>query len=375
MKRMLYSNFEGFASNSAVIMPLPSTLPYKGFKKGMNWDFTIRDVENIRRQMPELELISPQIQRSSKINNFSSTGIAQAQCNVNGVEPAFQPVMNPIIVSGRFINDVDVAKESKVCVIGENLANKLFNGAEVLGRTVQIDNYMFRIVGVMKQSGEVNLGGRLEDNVIIPITTGRRIYNLGTKIEMILIVAKDGYRPSELRPKLYHILRANHPLHPEDEHNMMFLDLSEIFEEIGKVFSGVDFLLLFVGFSSLLAGVIGIGNIMWIIVKERTKEFGIRRALGAKPLTIMGQILSESAVLTVIAGMTAIVAATGILYSFTAIVKQQEINIRPEAIDFQLSFGNAMAILLMFIVLGCLVGTIPAIKAMRIKPIEALNDK
>ncbi|WP_301346760.1 ABC transporter permease, partial [uncultured Muribaculum sp.] len=147
--------------------------------------------------------------------------------------------------------------------------------------------------------------------------------------------------------------------------------ISEEFDMIDKMFTGVDVLVLFVGFGSLLAGIIGVGNIMWIIVKERTQEIGIRRAIGAKPRDIIMQVLSESIVLTVIAGIAGICFASGIL----AIAEMITPPINEEPLPFQLTFYSAIIILVVFLTLGTAAGTIPAIKAMRIKPIEALNDK
>ncbi len=157
---------------------------------------------------------------------------------------------------------------------------------------------------------------------------------------------------------------------PDDDTAISMWDISEQFKMVDNMMTGVNVLLLFVGFSSLLAGIIGVGNIMWIIVKERTHEFGIRRALGARPTTVLRQILSESAVLTVIAGTGGIVFAVAMLGAA---------NLGMEAAgqpaEFQLTFSTAISILFIFLILGMAAGTIPALKAMKIKPIEALNDK
>lgn len=372
VRRLMYSNFEGFASNSAIIFPNRTTLPYKGFKKGLWWSFTTTDVTNLRRRIPELEVVTPYLSRYSNVRYKNKSNDA----NVVGVEPEYAKVLNPIITKGRFINEIDLNQNAKVCLIGESLAEQLFPGQDPLGKMVDVNNVHYRVIGVCKQSSEVQIGGRLDRMVVMPITTARIAYNYGNRCGMIMIVVKDGVRPSELKDKLFQTFRMSHPIHPDDSEAVQYFDASEMFDQISKLFGGLDFLILFVGFSSLLAGVIGVGNIMWVIVKERTKEFGIRRALGAKPRKIMGQILSESAVLTVIAGMAATTLSVLILGGATYILRQSmEGTLRPDQINFQLSFVHAFVILLLFLILGSLAGVVPAIKAMRIKPIEALNDK
>lgn len=375
-RRMLYSNFEGISSNTVGIITRRTTMPYKGYKKGMAWEITTSDIINLKRQLPEVDIVTPILNRYTTIKCRQGNSSVSEQRSVYSVDQSYLPATNPKVTQGRFINDVDVAKGSKVCVIGENLAKILFKGANPLGQSVEAAGYNFRIVGVAKQINEANIGGdRVDNSLFIPLSTGIRAFNTGDNVDFVIMIVKDEYKPSTLRDKIYHVLRRNHPLHPDDTNAMEFIDLSELFEKIGQVFGGLDLLLLFVGFSSLLAGIIGVGNIMWIIVKERTKEFGIRRAIGAKPMSIMSQILTESALLTVVAGMAAIVVSVGILAVATSALKNGGMNLPPEAINFQLSFGSAIAILLLFIVLGSAAGTIPAIKAMRIKPIEALNDK
>lgn len=370
--RMMYSNFDGFASNSAVIFSSNTKMPYKGFKKGMWWSLTTEDVTSLRRNVPELELVTPMINFNANISYKDKS----TNATYMGLEPNFTKASTPIIRQGRFINDTDLANSERVCLLGMNLANKLFGQDEPLGKIVNINNIFYRVVGICAQKSEASIGGNLDDAIVVPITTARAAYNYGNKCSYVMIVADADHKPGQLRDKIFQAVRKNHPIHPDDTNAMSFWDVSEMFEQISKVFTGLELLVLFVGFSSLLAGVIGVGNIMWVIVKERTKEFGIRRAIGAKPATVLMQILSESAVLTVIAGMAGVAAAVGILQVATAAIGQKMAQgTKGLVADFQLSFGDATVILVLFFVLGTLAGSIPALKAMRIKPIEALNDK
>lgn len=366
-------NFDGFATNSAVVFPQRTTLPYKGFQKGMSWNLTIEDVENIRANMPEFEVVSPIINSNSTTLKYrDKTYTAQ----IGAYEPNYTKVMEPIIISGRFINEADISNCAKSIVLGANVASNLFGSADPVGEMVECDNIFYRVVGVVKQRSDISVNGRLDNQAIIPFSTGQRLYNLGNTVHFMMMVAANGHNPTELRDRMYRILRSNHPLHPDDKDNLFFMDISEIFKQIDSVFLGVNILILFVGFSSLLAGIIGVGNIMWIVVKERTQEFGIRRAIGAKPRSIMEQIMCESAVLTAIAGTAGICFAVGVLQiAANVIAATADTPMTPAETGFQLHFSTAIIIMVIFLVLGGLAGSIPAIKAMRIKPIEALNDK
>ncbi|MDE6073633.1 MAG: FtsX-like permease family protein, partial [Muribaculaceae bacterium] len=195
-------------------------------------------------------------------------------------------------------------------------------------------------------------------------------YNLGNSMGGVMFVASDGVSPEALRPRIERILSSHHPIHPDDHNAMFFFDVSSRFKMVDNLFTGISLLAMFVGAGTLLAGIIGVGNIMWVIVKERTQEIGIRRAIGAKPSDIITQVLSEGVMLTVIAGIAGICFATLVL----AVAQ----HITTDAVSvprFQLSFSSAMSIMATFIILGTLAGLIPSIKAMRIKPIEAMNDK
>lgn len=367
LQQMIRMNFDGFASNSAILFPQRTTMPYKGYQKGMSWRLTTVDVENICNIVPELQVVSPIITNNTvfKYKDRKSGG------NIQGLEPNFMDVMNPIITQGRFINAADIAKKAKVCVIGVNVAKNFFGNDNPIGQFVEADNVYYRVVGVVKQRNEININGRLDDSMVLPLTTVQSTYNIGNKVDFLALIAREGYTPTQLRPKIYRALRVSHPLHPNDENNMFFMDISEEFAKVDNVFTGVDVLILFVGLSSLIAGIIGVGNIMWIIVKERTQEFGIRRAIGAKPSNIMKQILAESAILTLIAGMGGICFSVLILGVATPMIAQSS----EMDVSFQLTFVGAVMIMILFLTLGTAAGAIPAVKAMKIKPIEALNDK
>lgn len=366
LQDLLRGNFAGFSTNTALVFAGNTGMPYKGFSKGMWWSLTQSDVDNIRRSIPE-------ISASSAVSTISSTAIRGHKSYatmLQGIESQYPSINKPVLYEGRFINDSDCSNARKVCVIGKRVAGELFGSASPLGKYVAVDNIYYYIVGVAGQTSQVNINGKIDEMILVPHSILEHAYNKGQNIDMMIFSCRNGVTPTSVRPRVERIIRASHPIHPDDSQAIEFWDVSEEFAMVDNMFNGVDILVLFVGFGSLLAGIIGVGNIMWIIVKERTQEIGVRRAIGAKPRDIIMQILSESIVLTTVAGIAGICFAVIILFVVAQATTSE--GVTP---GFQLSFSHAVTILAVFLTLGSAAGIIPAIKAMRIKPIEALNDK
>lgn len=367
LKGMLMRNFDGFSTNMAGVFTQRTTKSYEGFNKGRSWTLTLSDIDFIRRSSPHIELSTAMNSQGSTILYHTKSSVA----TVNGVESDLFRIQLPIIERGRVINESDVARRKKVVVIGSNIAAALFGSDDPIGKYVEINGTYFMVVGVVSQTQEVSLGSRMDDSVFMPLTTMNLIYNNPDNIGFFLFTARQGHSPKEVEPAIRRVATTNHHVAPDDEAALTFMDISENFEQVDKLFIGVNVLALFVGLGTLLAGVIGVGNIMWIIVKERTQEIGIRRAIGAKPRDIITQILSESMALTSIAGLLGISFATLGLY----VADMLTYNPMLGSAQFQISLSGAIIILITFLILGTLAGLIPAVKAMRIKPIEALNDK
>ena len=367
LKGLLMRNLNGFDTNMGVIFPGRTTISYKGFNKGMRWDMTEGDLANIRR-------LAKGIKASSGVRNSGGTvayGTKQKSSNVTGVEPDYFKIMTPVIFSGRLINESDTHSLRKVALIGRNLANELFGTEDPLGKYINVRGVYFQVVGVIGQMSEASIGTRLDDSVILPNTTMIRAFNLGNSVGFFTFTVNDGLDPADVLPAIKRAVRISHPIHPDDTPAIGMMNLAEQFRMVNNVFLGVSILSLFVGAGTLIAGIIGVGNIMWIIVKERTQEIGIRRAIGAKPCDIIVQILSEGVVLTSIAGLAGVCFSTLVL----ALVDSQTIDPVLGSAGFILTFSQAAGIVAAFLVLGTAAGTLPAIKAMRIKPIEAMRDK
>ena len=286
------------------------------------------------------------------------------------MEKDYDKIFEPIVYEGRFINEADDANFRKVCVIGKKVADELFGTGSATGKEIQLNNIYYKVIGVIGQTSEINIGAKMDESIFIPYNTMRRSYNLGNRIHIFMMTFRDGVKPADYERLIRHVIASNHPIAPDDDGAFNYFNISEKFEMVDNIFAGITLLALFVGIGTLLSGIIGVGNIMWIIVRERTHEIGIRRAIGAKPRDIITQILSESMVLTFVAGIAGIVFATLILGGAEMLVNGPGGSLR-----FQLTFSDATGILLTFLILGTAAGIIPAVKAMRIKPIEALNDK
>ncbi len=366
-KGIMSRNFAGLATNMGGMGSNPRSISYMGFNKGSYWTLTTEDVDDIRR-------IAPAIEYSSAINGRGVTGVYSVRskaAQAMGIEPEYGNIMLPVIYEGRFINARDYSETRKVVVLGRNIASELFGNESPIGKRLSLNGVYFTCIGVAGQVGEASIMGRIDDNYIIPGSTLRQAFNQGNSVGFFIYTAPAGHKPDENEAAIRRFLSGRHAIHPADSQAFWFMDLSEMFDQINSIFMGIAILAGFVGAGSLLAGVIGVGNIMWIVVKERTHEFGIRRAIGATPADITVQVLSESVLLTLVAGTAGVCFATIVL----GIVDYFTTDPMLGKAGFEISFGLALAIVATFFVLGSAAGTLPAIKAMRIKPIEALRDK
>lgn len=368
LKGMLMRNFDGLATNMAVVVPGRTSISYKGFNKGMRMKIDQTDLDAVRNRVPHVESSSGIVTNTVNLafNTNSKTGIS-----AQGIEPEYFNIMYPILYNGRLINEADLRERKKVVNIGKNLSQELFGEEDPVGKFLNINGVYFQVIGVIGQSGEFSLGEKTDDSVILPENVMRSAFAMGNNVDFMMFTAEPGYDPDDIKPDLMRVLRSNHPVDPRDEDAYYMMNVAEQFRKIDNVFLGVSILAFFVGIGTLIAGIIGVGNIMWIIVKERTQEIGIRRAIGAKPRDIIVQVLSEGMVLTAIAGTGGIVFATLILF----VVEKLTFDPVTGSAHFMLMFQNAVWIMLIFLVLGTAAGLIPSLKAMKIKPIEAIRDK
>ena len=369
LEEMLSNNFKGFATNSAIIFAQPTTKPYAGFRKGREWQMTYRDVERLKSQVADINVASPVVSMWQRPVVF---GEKKALGTVKGLLPEYAKVEEPNLFYGRYLNDMDMLQRRKVCVIGKKIYKTLFpGGGDPCGQLVRIDSMYYSIVGVDYSSGTISINGRAEESVLIPLTLMQQAYNRGDGVGLISITGRPGVKMSEITPRVREVIARAHKVDPTDEKAVTIYNTEVMFGMVDSLFTGVNFLIWLVGIGTLLAGAIGVSNIMMVTVRERTTEIGIRRAIGATPRTILSQIISESIALTAVAGMS------GVLFA-VLILQLLELGNTTDGIieaHFQISFWTAVGAVALLSVLGVLAGLAPAARAMSIKPVDAMRDE
>lgn len=369
MKELLSKNFEGFATNSAIIYVEPTTKAYQGYRKGRQWNMVYKDVERLKAQVPELDVVSPVL---SIWNGSAVFGDKKASCSVKGLLPDYVKVETPKLFYGRYLNETDVQQRRKVCVIGKKIYKTLFpGGGDPCGKLIRIDSIYYNIVGVDYNSGNMNVNGRAEESVVMPITLMQQAYNMGDRVYLICVTGKPGVTMSSIAQHMREVIARAHTVDPTDEKSITVFNSEVMFGMVDSLFSGVNFLIWLVGIGTLLAGAIGVSNIMMVTVRERTTEIGIRRAIGATPRNILSQIITESIILTGVAGMS------GILFSVVILQFLEVANTTDGILSahFQVSFWAAVGAVVMLSILGVLAGLAPALRAMSIKPVDAMRDE
>lgn len=365
VKEMLYKNFDGFASNAVIIVSQNTSMPYKGLPEGRMWNPEVVDIQRLKNMIPELETVTGQI------STWGQTAVYEGQTSnviIKGVDSDYAKIEAPRLKYGRYINNVDVRQERKVCVIGKRVYQELFpEGGDPCGKFIQIGSVFFQIIGVDFCSGNISINGNATSAAIIPVSIAQKLFQRGNKVDIICAAAKPGIKVKDLSDRIQGIFARQHNFDPKDDQAIMQLNTQEIFTMMDSLFRGVNFLIWLVGLGTLLAGAIGVSNIMMVTVKERTTEIGIRRAIGATPKDILSQIISESISLTLIAGSAGIVFSVLLLKLLEMIVKDQA--------AFQITFWTAVAAALLLSVMGAIAGLAPALRAMKIKPVDAMRDE
>ena len=369
LKELLSNNFEGFATNSALIWPQQTTKAYQGMRKGRGWCMSYKDVERLKQQVPELDEVQPMLSRWGGTATYRDH---KSQCSMKGVLAGYQYIEAPKMRFGRYLNDMDLKQHRKVCVLGKKVFKDLFpNGEDPCGKMICVDKIYYNVVGVDYSSGNIHINGRTEESVVIPLTLMQQAYSMGDSVYIMAVTALPGVKMSEITDKMRHVVARAHQIHPDDDKAVMVFNAEVMFGMLDNLFSGVNFLILLVGIGTLLAGAIGVSNIMMVTVRERTVEIGIRRAIGATPRMILMQIITESILLTMVAGLSGILMAVLILQMIEMGNTEDGIL----AAHFQVQFWTALAAAGLLSVLGVIAGLAPAARAMRIRPVDAMRDE
>ena len=368
--------FQDMAMNSMFVWPQSTSIPYGGFKIGRSPRLTIQNASVLKEQVPEIQYIAPRNARGARSNLGPAASVVYRDVlrtyNIYGDYPEYSKISTKkIYKGGRFFNNADITNKRKVCVIGERTQKELFQEEDnPVGKFIRIDNVYFQVIGVHK----FNPGGGFETDgdIFIPFDTFRNLYNTGDLVNWFVIAAYDNADVIAVEKKVKNVLKKIHKVSPDDQRAFGSFNLGEVFNRIKGFADGMTFLSLVVGMATIFAGVIGIGNILLISVKERTNELGVRRALGATPGEVRIQIVLESVFLTLIAGILGIILGAVALATINFFTQDlADFPYTNPTVPTQLVLGA----LLIMTVMGTLIGLIPAQRAISIKPIDALREE
>ena len=369
------AEFGDIATNTMFMWTRSTTKAHMGLPIGRRFQFKVDDVKSISQNIPNLRFISPRNQlRGFGNDNNVVRGINTGAYNVYGDYPEIINQDPMTITEGRFLNQNDILEKRKIAVIGAGVRNELYDrGEEVIGSYIKIQGVNFMVVGAYKKRSSDGDGEEAQKEIFVPFTSFSQAFNMGNDVGWMAITASDGTSISSLKEDIVSLMKNRHKIHPEDTRAVGYFDLYEQYNRVESLFGAMSFIAYFVGILVLLSGIIGVSNIMLIVVKERTKEIGIRRALGEDPWSIKKQILMESIFLTIVSGMAGIIIGALFIYGVNALLDANgpvDMFLNPSV-----SLGVVSIALLILVLSGLLAGFIPAQSAIKVKPIDALRTE
>ncbi len=370
------NGFGDFATNSVFIWPQRTSMPYKGFSRGRGFTFSDDDVIALRNTIPEIALVAPRLQGGGFQNGDNVVRADKTGAySIYGDSPDYFKIDPVNIVSGRSLNELDIREKRKVVIIGKRVYEELFaKNEDCLGEYIKIQGIYFKVIGLFSSKKTGERANEEQSSIFMPFTTMQRAYNYGNRVFWFSMTSKENVPVSFVQEKAITLLKKNHKIHPDDDVAIGSFNVEKQFKQMRGLFGGIDLLIWIVGIGTLLAGVIGVSNIMLVIVRERTREIGIQRALGATPVHIITQIINEAVFLTTLAGYVGLVAAVLVIEGVNYLLE----NAGGEGSFFkhpEIDFRVAVISLIILVLSGVLAGLIPAKRALNIKPIEALRTE
>lgn len=372
LRNGILKEFAGTATNSFFVWAQQTTKAYKGMKPNRGFNYNLADAEALK-QLPDLDVVSPinQLGGHEGTNNVVR-GLKTAASEIQACYPNIAKISDIKISQGRFINELDIKEKRKICVIGPRVVEMLFNKSDkIIGDYIRINGVYFKIVGITSVTSGGHEGREQAQRINIPFTTFQNAFNYGDIVGWFAIKSKENIPAVVSEEKVMALLKERHKIAPDDLKAIGHWNMEVEYNKLKGLFTGIEILIWIVGIGTLLAGVIGISNIMLIVVKERTKEIGVKRALGAVPSQVIGQIVLEAVFLTSISGYFGLIIGIGILEALNSAIGSSGEMFTNPTVDLSV----AIKALIVLIVSGALAGLIPAGKAASIKPVEALRTE
>lgn len=371
--RLFRAQLGEMSSNTLLMSASTTSIPYKGMASSRSWNLENGDVDALRK-LDDILYSTGVIWAGDKHCSYNER---KGEYTLMGYAPDFQRINPQKIMFGRYINDVDIERKRKVCVIGTQVWKDLFPGGEdPSGKVIKMNGSYFTVVGVIARLGNMFTFSDIERTVILPTSLLQQMIGMGNKIHMLAVSGHTDVASKALEEQCREVVYARHIIAPGDEKAMWAMSTAMFLDKVNGLFWGISLLTWIVGLGTLLAGIVGVSNIMLVLVKERTQEIGIRRALGAPPRAILTQILSESFVLTFIAGVLGLTAAVGALSLWDSIYNTMIADANGSAaVSWQISFGMGMLSLTILVTGSLLAGVIPAARALRIKAVDAIREE
>ncbi len=367
-------DFNGVATNTMFMWTEMTSMPYQGLPEGRYFNFKLGDVDLLKRGVPELEIVSPRNSMGQSEGDNVIRGTESGNYRVFGDYPEIVNQNSIYVAKGRFLNYNDMPKRRKVVVIGDGIRKDLYEKDEdVLGTYLKINGINFMVVGTYKEKSDNGGGQNSERAIFMPFTTFSQAFNRSDNVGWMAITARNGSSISTLKEKIISVVKESRKVHPDDERAIGYFDLYNEYQRVESLFGALKFIAYFVGILVLLSGIIGVSNIMLIVIKERTKEIGIRRALGEDPWSIRIQILMESIFLTIISGMVGIIFGALSIYGINKVL--DSVGPVDMFLNPSVSIGVILSALTILIISGLLAGFIPANSAIKVRPIEALRTE
>lgn len=373
MEKAFSEGWSNDVADSIWIFPSTTSVPYMGLPVGRQIQLNQADMAAIRQQIPGVRFLSSENPLGSFINSDISItyGTKSGSFGVLGVADQYFNIKEKVrFDDGRRLNYLDEDDNRKVVVIGTRVSERLFTThLEAIGKEIQINGISFKVIGIFFDKGNQ---GRMSERIYMPVTAFKKAFGGGQVVDLITVRPKAGVDGIKLEEDIMALLKQRHKISPEDVRAIEVTNKAREAEEVNAMFTGLNMFIWLVGIGTLLAGIVGVSNIMIITVKERTREIGIRKALGANPNAIVGSLLFESILVTSVAGYSGLVLGVAILEGVSALFTKMKIEL-PFFQQPEIDLGIAVSALMLLIAAGVIAGLMPALRAARITPIEAMK--